>query len=135
MPEAKYMPTAASTPATIHAPGTFRYTTSTPAISRPTTPSTAAVCIQRQCHGNRPNRVGTKASESTHPIQRFSPPPVRERIQRRPTLPIQSGSKNAASPMACSSRSLVHAPNRPIQLRTACAWVVSTAVFSEGSVG
>src|ERR1700677_494853 len=75
-----------------------------------------------------------KMSASRVPVQRSQgEPPGRECIQVHPRPPIQTGMKKAVMPMHWMMRSLVNAPKRPTQLRTACGPTSPVDVFSEGS--
>ncbi len=60
---------------------------------------------------------------------------LRERNQREPSAPRNTGTRNAPIPKPCSIRSETIAPTRPTQLRADCEPVSTDALLNEGSSG
>ncbi len=88
---------------------------------RPTSPSIGMTPSQCRCPGSRPSSAGTKTSSQIPPRNLATgEATLRERNQRAPRPPRNTGSRNAPRPKPCSRRSEVSAPARPTQLR-ACA--------------
>ena|SRR5437868_3626935 len=103
---------------------------------RPTKPSIGITPIQRACPGKRASRAGTKASSQIEPNDLATGETIlRERNQRAPSAPKNTGTKNAPMPKPCNIRSEVIAPTRPIQLRATREPVSTEALLKEGSSG
>src|SRR5438105_1306810 len=103
---------------------------------RPTKPSIGITPIQRACPDKRASRAGTNARSQIEPRDLARGETIlRERNQRAPSAPKNTGSKNAPMPKPCNIRSEVIAPTRPIQLRATREPVSTEALLKEGSSG
>ena len=92
--------------------------------------------IQRTCPGMRPNSAGTNIRSHAAPRD-FATGDVilRERNQREPSAPRNTGTRKAPMPKPCSIKSEIMAPTSPTQLRAAREPVSTEALLNEGSSG
>src|SRR5712692_10755789 len=109
---------------------------STSPTIRPTKPSIGITPSQRECPGKSATSAGTKSSSQIAPRDLAAgDTTLRERNQRDPSAPKNTGTRNAPMPKPCSVRSETIAPTRPIQLRAAREPVSTEALLNEGSSG
>ncbi len=103
---------------------------------RPARPSMGITPIQRMCPGIRPSNAGTKIRSQAAPRD-FATGDVilRERNQRAPNAPRNTGTRKAPMPKPCSIKSEIMAPTSPTQLRADCEPVSTEALLNEGSSG
>src|SRR5208282_905235 len=103
---------------------------------RPASPSIGMAPIQRRRTGKIASSPGTNISSQIPPsVFAIGVCTARERNHRPPSIPMNTGSRNAPMPQNCRTMSETYAPKMPIQLRAACDPVSTDALFIEGSSG